>query len=137
MKRTVSSFELGPLEAELMNILWASGELSVRDVAEKLGRPLAYTTVMTTLDRLFKKGLLFRSKVDRAFVYRCRWTAEEWDRKHAEHVVAGFIERPALPGDLLVSYLVDAVCDQDVELLNELERRVRLKRIELESRSKS
>jgi len=137
MKRSVSSFELGPLEAELMTILWASGELSVRDVAEKLGRPLAYTTVMTTLDRLFKKGLLLRSKLDRAFVYRCRWTAEEWDRKYAEHVVAGLMERPALPGDLLVSYLVDTVCDQDVELLNELERRVRLKRLELESGSKA
>jgi hypothetical protein len=44
-----------------MDVMWAGGESNVRDVAEKLGRPLAYTTVMTTLDRLFKKGLARRS----------------------------------------------------------------------------
>src|SRR5438128_8928980 len=49
---------LGPLEITVMEILWQRGESNVRDVAEKLDRPLAYTTVMTTLDRLFKKGLL-------------------------------------------------------------------------------
>ena len=56
------SFALGSLEFELMEVLWSHGESSVRDVVSKLSRPLAYTTVMTTLDRLFKKGLLDRHK---------------------------------------------------------------------------
>ena len=60
---------LGPLEVTVMEILWARGESNVRDVVDRLDRPLAYTTVMTTLDRLFKKGLLARRKSDRAFIY--------------------------------------------------------------------
>ena len=48
----------------MLELLWDYGESSVHDVAERLTRPLAYTTVMTTLDRLFKKGLLERRKVE-------------------------------------------------------------------------
>jgi len=43
-----------------MQILWSRGESSVREVARELERRLAYTTVMTTLDRLYKKGFLSR-----------------------------------------------------------------------------
>ncbi len=63
---------LGPLEVQVMEILWGAGERSVRDVVERLDRKLAYTTVMTTLDRLFKKGLLDRQKSERAFLYSPR-----------------------------------------------------------------
>lgn len=65
---------LGPLEAEVMAVLWRADEpLPVRDVATALndGRvaPLAYTTVMTVLSRLAGKGLLARSRAGRRFVY--------------------------------------------------------------------
>jgi len=69
---------LGPLEIAVMEILWVQGESNVHDVVEKLGRPLAYTTVMTTLDRLYKKGLLSRHKSERAFLYSTRQTRLEW-----------------------------------------------------------
>ena len=52
-----------------MEILWERSECCVRDVVQRLKRPLAYTTVMTTLDRLYKKGLLNRHKPERAFLY--------------------------------------------------------------------
>ncbi len=136
MKRAPSGFELGHLEAELMQILWAAGELPVREAAGKLARPLAYTTVMTTLDRLFKKGFLVRRKAERAFVYRCRWTVEEWERKEAEHVSAALLDKPGVASNLLLSYLLDTVGGQDAALLDELERRVRLKKLELERRKK-
>ena len=42
----------------MLDVLWSKGECSVREVLGHLERPLAYTTVMTTLDRMFKKGLL-------------------------------------------------------------------------------
>ena len=61
---------LGPLEVTVMEILWARGEANVRDVVDRLHRPLAYTTIMTTLDRLYKKGLLARRKSDRAGIIR-------------------------------------------------------------------
>jgi hypothetical protein len=59
--------ELGHLEGRVMDILWTQGESSVQAVIDRLERPLAYTTVMTTLDRLFKKGLLNRRKRARAY----------------------------------------------------------------------
>lgn len=114
-----------------MEILWVHGESNVHDVVERLGRPLAYTTVMTTLDRLFKKDFLLRRKSERAFMYAPRWTRQEWERKRAGDFVAGFLASPEASGDLLISSLVDAVSHHDAALLDELERKIRSKRKEL------
>ena len=54
---------LGTLEREVMTLVWACGEISVREACERLGSSVAYTTVMTTMDRLYKKQLLHRRKV--------------------------------------------------------------------------
>jgi BlaI family transcriptional regulator, penicillinase repressor len=106
---------LGPLERDVMSLAWVRAEISVREACERLGSSVAYTTVMTTMDRLFKKGLLDRRKVGRAFVYRARAT-----RQQLENAV--------------LSSLVDAVSEQDRALLDELARLVREKRKELERR---
>ena len=123
---------LGKLEITVMEILWTAGESSVHEVAARLARPLAYTTVMTTLDRLYKKGLLERTKAERAFRYAPRFTRAEWERKRAGDWLTDFLATPAPPSDLLISCLVDAVGEQDGALLDELERKIRLKREELE-----
>ena len=128
---------LGHLELKVMEVLWAHGESNVHDVVARLGRPLAYTTVMTTLDRLFKKHLLLRRKSDRAFLYAPRCTRLEWERKRAGDFVAGFLASPATSGDLLISSLVDAVGQYDTALLDELERKIRSKRRELGRRGKT
>jgi predicted transcriptional regulator len=122
---------LGPLEVSVMEILWSHGDSNVHDVTQRLGRPLAYTTVMTTLDRLYKKGLLRRRKADRAFFYSPRWSRAEWEQKRAGEFVEGFLAAPETSGELLVSYLVDAVGRYDETLLDELERKIRSKRREL------
>jgi predicted transcriptional regulator len=122
---------MGRLEIAVMEILWACGEANVHDVAGRLGRPLAYTTVMTTLDRLYKKGLLDRRKAERAFVYVPRLSKGDWERKRAGEWLSTFLAGPKPSGDLLISCLVDAVGDQNAALLDELERKVRLKRREL------
>lgn len=97
-----------------MEIVWrASSDVSVHDVHEQLARPVAYTTVMTTLDRLFKKGLLARSREGRAFRY------------------AAGLQRHQL-AMALVSNLIDDIGQRDRELLDELERFVREKRRDLE-----
>ena len=119
-----------------MQILWDRGESNVRDVAGQLDRPLAYTTVMTTLDRLFKKGLLVRRKEERAFVYSTRYSRTEWDQKRTGDLIAGLLA-PDRSSELLISCLVDAVGRHDATLLDELERKIRLKRKELERRRKS
>lgn len=123
---------MGRLESTVMEILWATGESNVHDVMTRLDRPLAYTTIMTTLDRLFKKGLLERRKVERAFVYTPRFTRPEWERRRAGAFLTEFLAGPAPSGDLLISCLVDAVGEQDAALLDELERKVRDKRREIE-----
>jgi len=128
---------LGPLETEVMDVLWDASEANVHEVATKLARPLAYTTVMTTLDRLYKKGLLDRRKADRAFVYKPRLSRSEWEGRRAGSLVASILARPESSGPLLISHLVDAVGQHDPALLDELERRIRRKRRELEGRSKS
>jgi predicted transcriptional regulator len=135
----VRSFEpptpLGHLESCVMDIVWAHGESNVRDVAEKVGRPLAYTTVMTTMDRLFKKGLLERRKSERAFLYTPRLTRQEFERQRAGELVAGFLTGPDQAGDLLISCFLDEV-GHNAGLLDELERKIKVKRAEL-SRRKS
>lgn len=110
-----------------MDVMWARGDSNVRDVADKLDRPLAYTTVMTTLDRLYKKGLLERRKLDRAFIYSPRLSRQQWERQRAGQMVAGF------SGELLISCFLDEV-GRDAKLLDELERKIRLKREELRGR---
>ena len=67
--------DLGPLEQRVLELLWQRpGRRSVREVQAALGGELAYTTVMTTLDRLYKKGLLERRRDGRAYRYAARST---------------------------------------------------------------
>jgi len=127
---------LGPLEIRVMEVLWNVGQSSVRDVVEKLECKLAYTTVMTTLDRLFKKGMLDREKSERAFLYMPRLSSQEWERRRAGDLVAGFLAGPQPSRDLLLSSLVDAVGQHDTVLLDQLEEKVRKKRKELSARRK-
>jgi predicted transcriptional regulator len=125
---------LGHLENTVMEILWKRGASNVRDVSQCLARPLAYTTVMTTLDRLYKKGLLKRRKEGTAFVYSPLFTRREWEQKRAGDFMAGFLSGPESTRGLLVSCLVDAAGEQDAALLDELEKQIRLKRRELRRR---
>ena len=119
-----------------MEILWARGESNVREVADRLGRPLAYTTVMTTLDRLYKKGLLARRKSDRAFLYSPSLNRAEWEHKRAGDFVAGFLSAAEPARELLISCLVEAVGRHDEALLDELEKKIKLRRKELSRRPK-
>ncbi|WP_432974393.1 BlaI/MecI/CopY family transcriptional regulator [Dactylosporangium sp. CA-233914] len=71
---------LGALERDVMTQLWdADGPLTVRQVHERLSRhrDIAYTTVMTVLDRLAKKGVVAQQKADRAYRYTATQTREE------------------------------------------------------------
>jgi predicted transcriptional regulator len=65
------SAHLTPGEFELMEILWPLGEASVKDVWKKVdpGRDLAYTTVMTVLDKMYRKGILAQRKKGKAYLY--------------------------------------------------------------------
>jgi len=126
---------LGPLEIDVMEVLWSKGKGSVRDVVEQLDRNLAYTTIMTTLDRLFKKGFLDRYKSERAFVYSPRLTSQDWERRRAGDLVAGLLAGSPPSRELLLSSFVDAVGQHDAMLLDALEEKIRRKRKELSRRA--
>jgi predicted transcriptional regulator len=119
---------LGHLEESVMEVLWANGESNVRAVADHLERPLAYTTVMTTLDRLYKKGLLERRKAERAFLYSPKLSRDEFTRARAGDLVAGFLAGPGPSRELLVSCFLDAVGQHNDEVLGELEEKIRERR---------
>ena len=122
------SFALGPLEHSVMQVVWQIGSCSVRDVVQQLDRDLAYTTVMTTMDRLYKKGLLDRTKCDRAFLYSAHVSKDRWERQRTDDLLAGFLAGTQPSRELLLSCLVDAVGEHDPDLLDELEAKIQSKR---------
>jgi len=89
---------LGQLEATVMERLWASERsVAVRGVLVDLQkeRAIAYTTVMTVLDNLHRKGMVTREKAGRAYRYRPAYTREEHTAALMEQVLAGSGDRGA------------------------------------------
>jgi predicted transcriptional regulator len=122
------SLPLGRLETLVMDCLWQGGEaMSVRDVALRLNGPWAYTTLMTTLDRLFKKNLLNREPKGRAFVYRARVSRAELGVRALATAVSN-IGAGAPDRDLAIAALVDAIESHDPRWLDSLDRMVREKK---------
>lgn len=121
---------LGPLEQELLRVLWQRGNATVRELTEAGAVAGAYTTVMTTLDRLYKKGMLSREVEGRAFRYRPAYSEEELQQSA---VVAGLKQLLGAAGlrEAPVSFLVDEITKHDAALLDELQRAIERKRREL------
>jgi predicted transcriptional regulator len=119
---------LGRLERQVMEIVWTGGDFSVRDVQSRLPRTVAYTTVMTTLDRLYKKGLVLRRQEGRAYIYATALGRDELEARVTTDLLADvFAGRPGATRPFL-SNLVEAVGDHDGRLLDDLEQLVREKR---------
>ena len=129
--REIACFALGKLERQVMEETWRLGEVSVRDIYRAFNEQIAYTTLMTTLDRLFKKQLLERRKDGRAFLYAAVVSREELDRGIKEDVVDGLLGHGADEVEPVLACIVDAVSDCDRELLDELDRLIKEKRREL------
>jgi predicted transcriptional regulator len=126
--REILENRLGALEREVMAVVWKAGEINVREACERLDSTVAYTTVMTTMDRLYKKRLLARRKVGRAFVYSATATRDEMEGAVATELVQSLLQRHGGEPLPLLSSLVDAVSERDRALLDDLERLIREKR---------
>ena len=83
-----------PLELLCLNALWSLKEGNVKDVRQLVARnrPLAYTTIMTVLDRLVRKGLLVRRKTGRAFVYVPQIARDTLRRTALRELLDGFFD---------------------------------------------
>ncbi|MEQ1922638.1 MAG: BlaI/MecI/CopY family transcriptional regulator [Pyrinomonadaceae bacterium] len=122
---------LGTLERSTLEEVWRQKEVNVRDVVRAFGDRFAYTTVMTTLDRLYKKGYLERKKVERAYVYSAVMSDEQLQTGIVNDVLTGLMEGATRNVEPVLSCIVDAVSDKDRELLDDLERLIKAKKAEL------
>jgi len=124
--------QLGPFEQQVLQKLWLHGSATVRELLADGTIRQAYTTVMTTVDRLYKKGLLDRVAEGRAFRYTPRQTPEELQRVAALEGIRQLLgsgDASSLP----LSYLVEALSAHDAQLLDELQLLVERKRRELKA----
>jgi predicted transcriptional regulator len=87
-----SILDLAPLELECMNALWPLGQATVREIQTVVcaSRPRAYTTILTIMDRLARKGVVTRVKSGRAWMYRPAFSAEEARDRAVAQVVTHF-----------------------------------------------
>ncbi|MEX0869764.1 MAG: BlaI/MecI/CopY family transcriptional regulator [Nitriliruptoraceae bacterium] len=110
---------LGPLEQEVMDVVWRIGDSTVRDVHEELARDrsIAYTTVMTTMSRLAAKGLLVRDTTGLAHRYVPAVSRERYARSAVSDVLNWLLERYPEPA---AAYLADVVEDVDGVTLDAL-----------------
>lgn len=127
------------LEAEIMEIVWAKrwDEFSVNDVHEALAKQretstrsgsrqeLAYTTVMTTVARLFDKELLERRKDGRRYLYRPAMSQSDFIQSMTREVLASL---PPIGKDTAMALLVERVAEADDDELARLEAVIRERR---------
>jgi predicted transcriptional regulator len=123
---------LGQLEAGVMDVVWDSAEPlcvdEVRtDLTERKGKEAAYTTIMTTLDRLFKKGFLARERRGKAYYYKAKVSRSELGSSVTKQVIDGLLTTFAEPA---ISYFVEALGDTDPEKLDSLAALIAKKRAE-------
>jgi predicted transcriptional regulator len=122
---------LGDLEAAVMRAVWDAPEpVNVDDVRETLngqGRDMAYTTIMTTLARLQKKGLLDRKLKGRAYFYTPALTEEEFAASVTRAALDGLLGAFSEPA---VAYFVEALSERDPQQLDLLAEMIDRKRRE-------
>ncbi len=110
---------LGPLEAEVMDIVWDRRDATVRDVHRALAdrRPIAYTTVMTTMGRLTEKGILRRVEDQPAHHYFPLVTREQYASSTVKSVVDWLVNHFRDPA---VAYFIDRVEEEDQAVIESL-----------------
>jgi predicted transcriptional regulator len=100
---------LGTLEAQLMEALWASVDLSVQGVVDRIGEGHNYKTVMTVLNRLVDKELLERHLDGRAYLYSPMLARDAFLRSAADELVGGYLQTFGAAAASHLAGAVDAV----------------------------
>ncbi|MCV7153072.1 BlaI/MecI/CopY family transcriptional regulator [Mycolicibacterium pyrenivorans] len=114
--------QFGDLEAVVMDVLWSATEpLTVRHVHGDISktRHIAYTTVMSTMDNLFRKGWLLRDKVGLAYQYRPTMSREE----HSANLMRTVFESGG-DGELILNFFLEQLGDDESGRLREAFQRL-------------
>ncbi len=92
MSEALHGFDLGPLEVDVLRLVWEIGDAQVDDVHRALHkqRVIAYTTVMTVMGRMVRRGVLERRREGRAYVYRAAVQREELAGRTVREMVQRF-----------------------------------------------
>jgi len=123
---------LGPLERQVHRAVWMLGSATVREVIQDRTIWQTYSTIMTTMDRLHRKGLLTRVQDGKAFRYSARCSPEELERLVAMRGIRHLVKSEH--ASLHLSYFVEAVGEQDEKLLDELQALVERQRADLRTK---
>jgi len=117
----------GSTELPVLEALWEKGALTGREIYEEVRRSkeLAYTTVLTTVGRMLKKGSIRRKKRDGIYIYEPAWTKLEFKRQAASAVIRGIVEVSPLHA---VSAFVDILSLRDADKLDEIMKIIEEKR---------
>ncbi len=99
---------LGPLESEIMNVVWDQGSTTVSAVHKALRdkKDIAYTTVMTTMSRMAKKRLLTQDKSATSYVYAPALDRNDFENYVVKSVIRGLFDDY---GDSVTGYFVECV----------------------------
>lgn len=111
---------LGPLELEVMKILWSKKEATVQEVLAELNKQndYAYTTIMTIMNRLDKKGILTRDKVGKGYLYKARYNQDELVQQTSSEKIEQLLGNY---GEIAIAQFVDAV-GHNPDQLNKLKQ---------------
>ncbi|MEI7770823.1 MAG: BlaI/MecI/CopY family transcriptional regulator [Chloroflexales bacterium] len=111
---------LGPLETEIMQILWQDERSTVKKVHRRLStqREIAYTTVMTTMSRLAEKGVLNRHREGLAYVYAPAISEDDFVTMVVRQVLDGLLDDYS---DTAIEYMIDYLARNNPSELKRLQ----------------
>ncbi len=117
---------LGPLETEIMRLLWQEKRSTVKKIHRKLAlqREIAYTTVMTTMSRLAEKGVLNRHREGLAYVYVPSITEDEFVAMVVRQVLDGLLDDYS---DMAIDYMIDYLVKHNPTELRRLQKAIQLR----------
>ena len=88
---------LGPLEQKVMEYVWSNKDVSCREIHEHIStienKEIAYTTILTILDRLFNKGLLSRKKAGKSYIYNYKMSKQQTLKIFAKNMISSLVDR--------------------------------------------
>ncbi len=118
---------LGELEADIMEIIWKLKEASGRQVYDELKqkRDIAYTTIMTVIGRLTKKGILKRTQINSVYLFKPVLSKNDFTSNSVKQIMKKLLNDFSIPA---MNHFVDFLDDEDPDKIEELARIIEARR---------
>lgn len=115
---------LGELESQVMELVWNGVSVAVRDVYSHLKRKrkIAYTTIMTIMDRLYEKRILKRKKVGKTYVYSAVQDKEKFFKAASQRVINDLMSNY---GEVAIAQFINTLDAVDPKKIKKLRDKVK------------